>query len=103
LGIRVNAILPGYIETDMTAGMYRLLLLSSPAFAKRRMRKITPDCKKILIYTAMTDTARSQALDSIPLKRFGNAEEIADAAIFLATNAYANNCLLNLDGGLSAM
>jgi NAD(P)-dependent dehydrogenase (short-subunit alcohol dehydrogenase family) len=52
---------------------------------------------------AMTQEARSEALNSIPLRRFGQASEIADAALFLATNQYANNCVLNLDGGLSAM
>jgi NAD(P)-dependent dehydrogenase (short-subunit alcohol dehydrogenase family) len=51
---------------------------------------------------AMTPEARSEALNSIPLRRFGQASEIADAALFLATNQYANNCVLNLDGGLSA-
>ena len=51
---------------------------------------------------AMTPNAKTQALDSIPLGRFGTASEIADAALFLATNSYANNCVLNLDGGLSA-
>ena len=51
----------------------------------------------------MNPEARSQALNSIPLGRFGNVEEIADAAAFLATNAYASNCVLNLDGGLSAV
>lgn len=57
-----------------------------------------------LIYcTAMDASARSRALDAIPLKRFGDASEIAHAAFFLATNAYANNCVLNLDGGLSAI
>ncbi|KAF2145698.1 uncharacterized protein K452DRAFT_264950 [Aplosporella prunicola CBS 121167] len=71
LGIRVNAILPGYIETDMTA--------------------------------AMQPAAREKALERIPLKRFGDVAEIADAAIFLATNQYANNCILNLDGGMSAV
>ena len=50
----------------------------------------------------MTPEAREAALSRIPLKRFGNVDEIADAAVFLATNAYANNCVLNLDGGLSA-
>ncbi|PBP25692.1 hypothetical protein BUE80_DR003396 [Diplocarpon rosae] len=68
--VRVNVILPGYIETDMTE--------------------------------AMTPEARSNALNSIPLGRFGQAAEIADAAVFLATNKYASNCVLNLDGGLSA-
>jgi len=41
-------------------------------------------------------------LQRIPLRRFGQADEIADAALFLATNQYANNCIINLDGGLSA-
>jgi NAD(P)-dependent dehydrogenase (short-subunit alcohol dehydrogenase family) len=47
--------------------------------------------------------ARSNALERIPLKRFGKAEEIAEAAVFLARNEYANNCVINLDGGLSAV
>lgn len=41
--------------------------------------------------------------ESIPLRRFGTPQEIADAAVFLALNEYANNCVLNLDGGLSAV
>ncbi|KAI9772185.1 MAG: hypothetical protein M1835_006290 [Candelina submexicana] len=69
--VRVNAIVPGYIETQMTKDM-------------------TPE-------------ARSQALDAIPIKRFGVVEEVAHAALFLVSNPYANNCVLNLDGGLSAV
>lgn len=52
--------------------------------------------------TAMDAKAKSIALSNIPLKRFGKPEEIAEAALFLARNEYANNCVLNLDGGLSA-
>jgi NAD(P)-dependent dehydrogenase (short-subunit alcohol dehydrogenase family) len=68
--------------------------------------------RKTLIYTsttnsspylAMTAEARSSALSSIPQGRFGTVEEVADAVLFLATNPYANNCVLNLDGGLSAI
>lgn len=55
------------------------------------------------IQIVMTPQARAEATNSIPLRRFGNASEIAEAALFLATNQYANNCVLNLDGGLSAM
>jgi hypothetical protein len=51
----------------------------------------------------MPTAARTEALNAIPLSRFGDVEEIADAAVFLATNRYANNCVLNLDGGLSAV
>jgi NAD(P)-dependent dehydrogenase (short-subunit alcohol dehydrogenase family) len=41
-------------------------------------------------------------LARIPMGRFGKPEEIADAAMFLVKNQYAHNCVLNLDGGLSA-
>lgn len=41
--------------------------------------------------------------ESIPLRRFGDPREVADAAVFLVRNEYANNCVLNLDGGLSAV
>lgn len=33
----------------------------------------------------------------------GYPEEVADAVSFLVNNKYANNCVLNLDGGLSAV
>jgi len=70
-GIRVNAICPGYIETDMTR--------------------------------AMSEAAREAAVARIPAARFGTVDEIADAAVFLSGNQYANNTVLNLDGGLSAV
>ncbi|KAJ4209238.1 hypothetical protein NW767_001147 [Fusarium falciforme] len=41
-------------------------------------------------------------LKDTPLGRVGAPEEVAEAAVFLASNAFANNCVLNLDGGLSA-
>lgn len=50
----------------------------------------------------MEEKARAKAMESIPLGRFGTTAEVADAALFLATNQYATNCVLNLDGGLSA-
>ncbi|KAF2761610.1 NAD(P)-binding protein [Pseudovirgaria hyperparasitica] len=65
--IRVNAVQPGYIESDMTKGLERQSLL-----------------------------------EKIPAKRFGRPDEVADATMFLITNMYANNCVINLDGGLSA-
>lgn len=46
---------------------------------------------------------RDEIIAKIPLKRFGAPDEVADAAAFLAKNTYANNCILNLDGGLSAV
>ncbi|RPB05925.1 NAD(P)-binding protein [Choiromyces venosus 120613-1] len=69
-GVRVNAILPGYIDTDITSGM--------------------------------TEGARKDALELTPMKRMGTAEEVADAAMFLALNRFANGSQVVLDGGFSA-
>ncbi|KAF2668031.1 NAD(P)-binding protein [Microthyrium microscopicum] len=70
LGIRVNTLVPGYIDAGMAE--------TESAEALKRIRGI------------------------VPLKRLGTAQEVADAAMFLALNDYANNCVLNLDGGLGA-
>ncbi|KAI2779291.1 NAD(P)-binding protein [Daldinia loculata] len=56
------------------------------------------------IQTDMTkDMDRKNELSAlIPLGRLGLVEEVANAALFLAQNSYAHNCVLNIDGGLSA-
>lgn len=69
-GVTVNAIAPGFIETDMTA--------------------------------AVNDTLRAELLRRIPLGRFGQAEEVAAAALFLAgpSGAYITGQVLVVDGGM---
>ncbi|HWR38666.1 MAG TPA: 3-oxoacyl-[acyl-carrier-protein] reductase [Patescibacteria group bacterium] len=69
-GITVNAIAPGYITTDMTAGL--------------------PEQVK-------TDLA-----DKIPLNRLGTPEDIANATLFLASDAagYITGQTLQVDGGM---
>ncbi|RMZ68968.1 short-chain dehydrogenase [Pyrenophora seminiperda CCB06] len=73
--VRVNAIVPGYVETDMTKGTN----------------------------SSLVDLDKANLEQRIPIGRFGTPEEIAHAALFLAQNKYAHNCVLNLDGGLSAV
>jgi len=68
-----------------------------------RVNVIVPGYISTDMTSAMNSQARHDALNAIPLNRFGEAEEIAHAAVFLATNKYTNNCVLNLDGGLSAV
>ena len=46
--------------------------------------------------------AKRSIEEQIPLGRMGNTDEVADALMVLIENEYANNCILNLDGGLSA-
>ncbi|MCC7365431.1 MAG: glucose 1-dehydrogenase [Dehalococcoidia bacterium] len=71
-GVRVNAIGPGFIETPMTA-------------------------------TARADEARGQQiLSGIPMGRFGRPEDIANTALFLASDeaSYFTGEILFPDGGL---
>ena len=72
-GIRVNTLLPGYVETALI-GRY----ISNPMIAK----------------ALLTQT---------PLRRFGTPEDIANAALFLASDeaAYITGACLNVDGGMA--
>ena len=69
-GITVNAIAPGFIETDMTA--------------------------------ELKEPARTELLKAIPLRSFGQPEDIANAALFLASLAarYITGQVLTVDGGM---
>jgi len=71
-GIRVNAIGPGFIETPMTAGMR-----NDPA-GEAAMKRMTP------------------------MRRLGEADEIASTALFLATadSSYITGQLLFPNGGM---
>jgi NAD(P)-dependent dehydrogenase (short-subunit alcohol dehydrogenase family) len=72
-GIRVNTLLPGYVETALI-GRY----ISNPMIAK----------------ALLTQT---------PLRRFGTPQDIANAALFLASDeaGYITGAALNVDGGMA--
>lgn len=69
-GIRVNAIAPGFIETDMT--------------------------------NAIPEKIREGMLETIPLRRGGKAEDVANAVAFLASDdaGYIIGQVLKVDGGM---
>jgi 3-oxoacyl-[acyl-carrier protein] reductase len=69
-GITVNAIAPGFIETDMTA--------------------------------ELNEALRAEILKKIPLGVLGHAEDIAAAALYLASPAarYVTGQVLTVDGGM---
>ncbi len=71
-GVRVNAIAPGFIETEMTQ--------------------------------VISEEARKAWLDSVPLKRVGTVKDVADAALFLASDmsSYITAQVLGVDGGMGA-
>jgi 3-oxoacyl-[acyl-carrier protein] reductase len=69
-GVRVNAIAPGFIESDMTA--------------------------------ALPDEVKNKMIDVIPLKRTGKQEDVAEAALFFASDSssYITGQVLPVDGGM---
>ena len=76
LGIRVNAISPGLTETEMSSG-------------------------DIGIPPEMRDEAARIQIEAIPMKRFGQPDEVATIALFLASDdsSFFTGADLNPDGG----
>ncbi|CAF3487089.1 unnamed protein product [Fusarium graminearum] len=102
--IRVNALLPGWIASPMWDREFILPF----ALPKTRFRRLSPmwEESNVNVQPPVLDLKpdiQQQYLKDCPLRRVGQPEEVADAAVFLATNRFANNCVLNLDGGLSAV
>ncbi|KAI2084623.1 hypothetical protein LOZ36_004633 [Ophidiomyces ophidiicola] len=71
--------------------------------AKLRANVVVPGYIETKILNELSEPILNESKQKVPLRRFGTVEEVADAAMFLVTNQYANNCILNLDGGLSAL
>lgn len=73
--VRVNAVVPGWIETPMTAGLF-----ADQALVER-------------------------VLGRTPMHRFGQPEEVADAICYLAspTSTFVTGTTLAVDGGYLAM
>ena len=69
-GIRVNAVAPGFIQTNMTAGMPEKVV--------------------------------NMMGEKVPLKRWGQPEDVASAYTFLASDeaSYITGAVLNVDGGV---
>jgi NAD(P)-dependent dehydrogenase (short-subunit alcohol dehydrogenase family) len=74
-GVRVNALVPGWIETDLTD------------------------------FLRGDDATEQSVLSRVPMARWGRSEEIAQAAAFLASDAssFMTGQELIVDGGLTAM
>jgi 3-oxoacyl-[acyl-carrier protein] reductase len=69
-GITVNAIAPGFIESDMTE--------------------------------VLSDKVKDMMLNGIPLKTFGKGEDVANLALFLASDlaSYITGQVIHVDGGM---
>jgi len=64
----------------------------------------TPIFDKLGLTEEQKAGARQQFTDSNPMKRFGQAEEVARAVLFLATDAtYTTGAELAVDGGVTQL
>jgi beta-ketoacyl ACP reductase len=63
---------------------------------------IAPGFVETDMTAAMTDARRAEVLGGIPLQRYGTADEIAGAALYLASDAaaYVTGAVLAVDGGI---
>ena len=48
----------------------------------------------------LADKMKESILSNIPLKRFGQPEEIAETAVFLAKSKYITGQVIRVDGGM---
>lgn len=61
---------------------------------------IAPGYVETDMTAVLGDNVKEAILNAIPLKRAGQAEDIARAAVFLADNPYITGQVLNVDGGM---
>lgn len=61
---------------------------------------IAPGFIKTDMTDILNDDVKEYILGSIPLKRLGSADEVADVALFLAGNKYVTGQVISVDGGM---
>ncbi len=61
---------------------------------------IAPGFIKTAMTDVLSDNIKESTLEGIPLKRFGQPEEVAELAVFLAKNKYITGQVINIDGGM---
>ncbi|HIT73845.1 3-oxoacyl-[acyl-carrier-protein] reductase [Tyzzerella sp. An114] len=92
-------------QANYAASKAGVIGLTKSAARELAARGIT--CNAIapgFIETDMTAVLKEETkeamLNTIPLKKFGSAEDVAEAVVFLAKNRYITGQVLNVDGGM---
>lgn len=66
-----------------------------------RVNVIAPGFIESDMTDGLSEKIKEASLAQIPMKRFGNAEEVADVALFLAGQEYLTGQVIAIDGGLT--
>ncbi len=61
---------------------------------------IAPGFVETDMTAALSEDLQKRMLETIPLKRYGQVDDIAQAAVFLAKNTYITGQVLHVDGGM---
>lgn len=85
------------------AGLVGLTKTAAKEGALRGIRcnAVAPGMVTTAMTAKMSEKRQEQFSEQIPLKRFGQPEEIADAVAFLARNEYITGQVITVDGGLT--
>ena len=66
-----------------------------------RVNVIAPGFIESDMTDGLSEKIKEASLAQIPMKRFGNTEEVADVALFLAEQEYLTGQVIAIDGGLT--
>ena len=66
-----------------------------------RCNAIAPGMIQSKMTADLSPKIKEQALQQIPLQRFGQPQEVAQAVVFLAENDYITGTVLTVDGGMT--
>ena len=102
VGVMGNAGQANYSASK--AGLIGLTKTTAKEFSKKGIRAnaIAPGFIASAMTDQLTEDVKKQYFDAIPLSRFGAAEDVANAAAFLASDmaSYITGQVIHVDGGL---
>lgn len=100
VGVTGNAGQANYAASK--AGVIGLTKATAKELAARGVtcNAIAPGFVETDMTAVLPEEVQKQMLEAIPLKRYGQVEDIANAAVFFAKNTYITGQVLNVDGGM---
>ena len=100
VGVMGNAGQANYAASK--AGIIGLTKSVAKELAQRGVtcNAIAPGFVETDMTAALTEEQKEKMMEVIPLKRYGQVEDIARAAVFFAENTYITGQVLNVDGGM---